>query len=362
MRTPDRVQARRLAVQHLTSPPAPDVASAVRGLVAVQAQEHAISRYSLGLRTGLDEAEVLRQLDAGTVVRTHVLRPTWHYVAVEDLRWLLDLTSAKVISALAGRHRGLGLTPQVQARAERVLTDTLEGGAPATRREIAVRFAAAGLPSEVEQVGHLVMLAELRGLVCSGPVRGRQHTYALVDEVVPSTPARDREAAVRELVLRFFAGHGPGTDRDLVRWTTLTLAEIRPVLTGLGAEGHLERLDVDGRTMWGPPEVPRARRGAPRAFLLPTFDEAYLTWPTTTPRRVEGHPRGDEPVTYFEAGTGIVLSDRQDVGWWVRKESGRRITVTLHLAAGLDEERRATVEEAAGHLAAFTGRRLELQP
>jgi hypothetical protein len=361
MRTRDRVHARRLAVQHLTSPPAPDVATAVRGLVAVQAQEHAISRYSLGLRTGLDEKEVLRQLDAGAVVRTHVLRPTWHYVAAEDLRWLLDLTSAKVISALAGRHRALGLTPQVQTHAERVLVSALEGGVPATRRDLATRFAADGLPSGVEQVGHLVMLAELRGLVCSGPVRGRHHTYALVDDVVPSAPARDRDAAVRELVLRFFAGHGPGSDRDLVRWTTLTLAEVRPVLDDLGGEGLLERVDLDGRTLWGPPEVPRARRGAPRALLLPTFDEAYLTWPATPPVRMAGHPRGDDPITYFEPGTGIVLCDRQDVGWWVRKESGRRMTVTLHLGAGLDEERRASIEEAAGHLAAFTGRRLELQ-
>jgi hypothetical protein len=358
----DAVLARRLAVQRLTSAPFPDVVTAVRHLVGVQAQEHALSRYSLGQRTGLDEAAVLAQLDAGTVVRTHVLRPTWHYVAATDLRWLLDLTADKIVSGLAARHRGLGLTPEIRSRAERVIAGALDGGTHLTRRELTARLAAEGLPSGVQHVGHLLLLAELRGVICSGPVRGRTHTYALVDDVAPPTTPKDRGESVRELVLRFFAGHGPASDRDLVRWSTLTLGEIRPALADLVDAGVLARTTTaDGTTLWGPPDVPPVRRGAPRAFLLQTFDEAYLTSPATNFPRVPGHPRGGAPVTYAETGSGVVVCDRHDVGWWVRKDDGRRVAVTLHLAESLDADRRAAVVQAAEDFAAFTGQTLDLR-
>lgn len=357
----DQVLARRLAVQRLTSPAAADVATVVRHLVCVQAQELGISRYSLGLRTGLDDAAIRAALDVGDVVRTHVLRPTWHYVMADDLRWLLDLTSDKVVSGLGARYRRLGLTAEVQAASEKVVTAVLDGGPAATRAELAERFAADGLPGDGDRVGALMLLAELRGLVCSGPLRGRTHTYRLLDDVAPATVPRDRDEAVRDLVHRFYAGHGPASDRDLGRWTTLTLTEIRAALADLTDAGLLTPVELpDARRLWGPPEVSRARPGAPRTLLLPTFDAAYLTSPDTRFPRVPGHPRGDEPVTYFEPGTGIVVQDRRDVGWWVRKETGRRIVVTLHLAESLSADDRAAVGHAAEHLAAFADRELVL--
>ena len=182
----DAVLARRLATQRLSGPAHDTVEDAVGGLLAVQAQDAPLARWSLAMRTGYPTDDVVRSaVDSGSVVRTHVLRPTWHLVLAEDLRWLLALTSPKVVSAMAARTRQLGLDDEAVVRREHDrLADRLRGGQHLTRRELA-RDDLRG-----ERLGHLIMLAELEGLVCSGPLTRGQHTYALVDEWIPPTPAR----------------------------------------------------------------------------------------------------------------------------------------------------------------------------
>jgi len=354
----DRVLAERLAVQGLTSAPFADVVSAVRSLVCVQAQDAPLARYSLGARTGLDDAGVRAALDSGAVVRAHILRPTWHFVAADDLRWILALTSPKVVTGMAARHRRLGLGEAERAGAQRALTDVLARRTYLTRQELGARFAAEGLPSANDQVGHLLLLAELDGLICSGPLRGGAHTYALVDELIEAGRPRDRDDAIRELVRRFFAGHGPAGERDLVRWTKLTLTEIRAALADLGDE--LDSREVAGTTLWSAPDPPPLA-DAPRAFALSVFDEVYLTYPKLNFPRVDGHPRVDGAHFFGEHGGGVVICDRHDAGWFKRKDVGRdRTVVTGELATGLSAGQRAAIGTAAGGLAAFTGRALDL--
>ena len=327
----------------------------------MQAQDAPLARFSIGMRAGADDAAVRAAVDDGAVVRTHILRPTWHVVAAEDLRWILELTSSKVASGMAARHRQLGLTPPVVERAERELAAVLAGRHFLTRADLLRAFREAGLVQGGDQLAHLVMLAELRGLVCSGPLRDGVHTYALVDEVVAPTPARDdRAGAVRELVQRFYRGHGPASVADLVRWTTLTQADIRPALAELGDE--LATMEVAGETLWFDPHATARARPARRAFLLPTFDEVHLSYPRLNFPRVDGHPRGGAPHSFAEAGGGLVLCDRRDAGWWKRQElkGGDRVTVTIALASGLDGDQRAAIIAEAERLAAFTGRQLRL--
>jgi hypothetical protein len=358
----ERTISRRLAVQRLTSTGLPEVAQAVRLLLCVQAQDAPLARFSLGLRTaGATDATVRAAIDAGAIVRTHILRPTWHFVAAEDLRWLLALTSPKVEAGLAARHRRLQLTTPTVDRAMDELTTLLRGRRSLTRTAVTSAFREAGIATGTDQVGHLLLLAELRGLVCSGPLHGREHSYVLVDEVVPPAPSLDRAAAVRRLVRRFFAGHGPASVTDLTRWTSVTQAEIKPALADLA--GELESLEVDGTTLWfDPSPVPRARP-RPHAFLLPTFDEAFLTYPRLNFPRAAGHPRGAAAHSFAEAGGGVVVHDGVDVGWWKRRELAGRddVTVTLALDPGLRARDRSAIGRAAERLAAFAGRRLVIR-
>ncbi len=191
--------------------------------------------------------------DAGAFLRTHILRPTWHFVAPEDLRWILDLTSPRVLSAWrAGTDSWASTTPGASTTGSTWSVSCCRTSRFAPAQELGAAFGERGSPiTPGEQLGHLLLVAELRGLVCSGPMSGVHHTYALVDEVVPPTPRRHRDEALVELVRRFFRGHGPASVKDFTRWSSLTGAETRQALAELGDE--LEQVVVDGIPHWFDP-------------------------------------------------------------------------------------------------------------
>lgn len=335
----DDVIAQRLRTQRLTSGALDDAAAVVRLLVCVQAQDPPNSRFSLGMRTkdATDEG-IRRAISEGRIIRTHILRPTWHYVAPDDLRWILDLTSPKVITGLGARHRFLGLDdPKVVDRALDAFAELLAGRRCLTRLAIRDELPEFGLAYEREHLGHLLLLAELRGLVCSGPLDGPHHTYALVDELVAPSPKKARDDAVRELVARFFAGHGPAAVSDLTRWTKLTQGEIKPAIAELG--DRLSSVTVDGLELWFEPAADADESRPRRAFLLPLFDEAYLSYPKLNFPR-EGPTQG----RFTEAGSGVVVCDGRDVGSWRRRKDRGRVAVALNLAADLSKAQRAAID------------------
>src|SRR5205807_5582397 len=168
--------------QRLTGEPFPSAVDAVRWLGAVQSQDYGGAKWALGQRARATDAALDRLFDQGAVLRTHVLRPTWHFVLPEDIRWLLELTGPRVRLGLAARHRELEIDGEVSARAGTVLAAALAGGRHLTRGELGEALRAAGVPPDGQRLPHLLMLAELDGLIASGPRHGRQHTYALLDE------------------------------------------------------------------------------------------------------------------------------------------------------------------------------------
>ncbi len=352
------VLARRLATQRLTSAPLPHAADAVRLLTCVQSQERDHALFSLSLRTRRGTYAAVRgELDAGTFVRTHLLRPTWHFVAREDLRWILALTSPRVLAAMAGRHRQLGLdNPKRVDEGLDLISNLLQDKHFLTRPQIGDAFVERGAAVRPgPQLGHLLMVAELRGLVCSGPVEGVHHSYALVDEVVPPTPSLDRAEAHRELVRRFFTGHGPATVQDFTRWSSLTVAGTRAALAELG--DGLEQVEVDGTPHWfDPAAVPRRSPSASTAYLLPTYDEVVLSYRSVSFPAAPDHPYAEHPDPFWAR----VVLDRVNVGLWKRAVRGDTVAVDLRLADSVDEGGRGAVREAAQRLADFLGKELVL--
>lgn len=360
VRTLREVHRRRFAAQRLTGAGLRHGADVVRLLGCVQAQDAPLAAWSLGmrLRPGTTYAAVLAEQAAGGWLRTHALRPTWHLVAPEDLRWMQALTGPRVEASMGARHRTLGLDEPTAVGASAVLERVLAGPTPLVRKEVAAAFRDAGLPSGGEHVAHLLLVAELRALVCSGPPRGTEHTYVLVDEVVPPDPngSLTGDDARCELTRRFVAGHGPASERDLNRWSTLTLGQVRAALDDLG--DALERVEVEGHTLWFDAGVPARTVRRHRAHLLPTFDEVSLTYATTSfPRR---DPASARSRLVSEHGGGIVVVDGDDVGTWKRVVSpgGLRVVVTPDVALAPDET--DAVAGQAERLAAFLERPLDL--
>ena len=181
----DTVLARRIATQRLVGSPLPSAAAVVDLLTCVQAQEWAYAVWSLGMRSAGHDARrwIVAAFDAGDLLRTHLLRPTWHLVAPADIGWILAATADRVHQKNAGMYRREGVDDATRARTVDLLIGMLEGGRSLTRPEIGERLAAAGVEAPVGmRLTYLVMRAELDGLIVSGPLRGQQHTYALLAE------------------------------------------------------------------------------------------------------------------------------------------------------------------------------------
>jgi hypothetical protein len=346
---------RRLATQRVSGGPLPRAGDVVRLLTGVQAQDAPQAAWSLAMRSRRERyAAVLAEQAGGAFIRTHVLRPTWHLVAPEDLRWLLRLTSTKVESGMAARHRQLELDDRTVGAGLAALETLLHGGGALTRAELGPALAERGLPGPGERVGHLLLLAELRGLVCSGPPRGTEHTYTLLDEVLPRGPNDevDRAEATVRLVRRFFGGHGPASERDLARWCTLTLGEIRAALSEIG--DGLHPVEVEGTTLWYDPAVPAraARRHA--AYLLPVFDEAFLSYADL------GFPRSNAEVRrvglWARHGGGVVVVDGRDIGMFARRLAPDGVTVTLRPDHRWSAAERDAAARGAQRLAGFVER------
>ena len=345
------ITQRRLANQQLLTSSLTDPAEVVRRLGAVQAQDYGAAKWGVGARTrGAVDAVVERAASDGSIVRTHVLRPTWHFVAPADIRWMLALTAPRVKAAIAHYDRQLGLDAALFRRSRTVLTRALQGGRQLTRAELAVLLCQTRVDAlELQRVGQLLMRAELDGIVCSGARRGKQATYALLDERVPPAPPLERDAALLELTMRYFATRGPATLKDFAWWSGLTQADAG---RGLEIAGRrLTREVIGGEWYWCEPSPPPRRR-APTAHLLPNFDEYLVSFENRSAIAARLSSAGVEIGRSALLAHAIVV-DGQVVGGWKRTLSKKAVVVQLRPLVHLTRSETSAVQEAAQAFGAF---------
>ena len=340
---------RRLHEQRLTGEPFATPAEAVAWSGAVQAQEYAEALWSLGMRVRDGRAsDIEAACDRGELLRTHVLRPTWHFVAAADLRWLLRLTGPRVQAKSAGRYRELGLDESTLTRAGETLAATLADGAPRIRRELAAALEAAGIDSSGQRIAHIVMHAELEGIVASGPRRGKQHTYLPLDGRVPPAPPRGREDDVAALVVRYFVSHGPATLRDFAWWSGLTTADAK---AGIAATGdRLTSVPCADGTLWIASAQPAA--GTPPrssgAFLLGHVRRGGRRLPRPAQRARPGRP--DSTLL-----ARPIVIDGRTVGRWTRRLGRREVKVHAALDVTPSARQLAALRAAADRFGTFIG-------
>lgn len=322
--------------------------------VAVQSQDYAGAKWTLGQRLdGATDTDLDRQFDDGAFLRTHVLRPTWHFVLPRDLRWLLELTAPRVHAANKGRYRDLELDETTLERGTEVIVRAIADAGLLTRQELGEALAAGGIDPGGQRLGYLTMYAELERAICSGPRRGKQHTYARFDDRVPPGPAHDRDEAIAELAYRYIASHGPVTPPDFAWWSGLILTDARRGFAAV--EDRIERLAVDDETWWIVPDgLPEPPEG-PLVHLLQPWDEYVVGFrqhqPVWDPDiRAAQNPKGELWNASLIAVDGIVS------GGWRRKLSAKEVRVEPLLPAPLSPGHRAALERAAAGYGRFLAR------
>lgn len=312
-----------------------------------------MAKWAVALRTAGSptEPQIEAALDAGDILRTHLMRPTWHFVAAQDIRMVLQATASRVHQANAFVYRSRHLGPARLARFTDRVRDLLAGGNHLTRKEVL-----SACPRDlVEEDGiaqaYLFMYAELEAVICSGPRRGKQMTYALLDERVPSTPPMSEEEARVALVRRYLATRGPATVADLTTWSGLTVAQARAAIADLGDE--VTAVDI-GAPAYVLGESPPPGRGGRTTFLMPDFDEYGMAYKD---RSAIVDASRAFPATPWNR---VVVVDGVVAGYWRRTLGATTVTVELHLPDLPVDDARVVV--AAREYAAFVGRELVIGP
>lgn len=335
------IASERLARTFLAGSPWKTAREVVRALGAVQAQDYDGAKWAIGQRSIATDEAIEREFTSGAILRTHVLRPTWHFVDPLDIRWMLRLTGPRVARIMSTYDRAFGLSEQVYTRSAKIFTKALRDNNYLTRPELkealgrAVRFD----PLDAQRMTRLVMRAETDALICSGPRRGRQFTYALLDERAPAVPLRDRDEDLLDLTLRYFSARSPATAHDFAWWSGLTMADVKRGIDIAGSQ--LEQLDIDGKTYWSAGSRPSPP--PPSAHLLPNYDEFFIGY---RDRSAIGRRLGNiDAVTGGSALIAhVIVIDGQLVGGWRRTMERTTATIDARLLTPLSaaEQRRLT--------------------
>jgi hypothetical protein len=312
----------------LTGRPLGKPADVVRWLVAMQSQDYGPAKWSVGarLRSG-DDAALDRAYARGTILRTHVLRPTWHFVLPDDIRWLLDLTGPRARKMMSYYDGQLGIDARLTRRTIDRFVKALEREGRMTRTELADELERGKIEARGQRLNHIVMNAELAGAICSGGLRGKQHTYALLDERAPKARRLDRDEALAELTRRYFTSHGPATVKDFSWWASLPMSDIR---RGLAMAGDaLASEDVDGRAFWFASGARTPAAGPAKAHLLQAYDELIVGY---TDSRflldLAGHVPKQTPAERIVFPGALVIGT-QVVGHWKRTSRAGAVRVDV---------------------------------
>lgn len=272
----DTLVRRRMHNQKLAATKLRHPEQVVAWLGAVQAQEYAVAKWGVGQRAnGITDRAVEQAVTDGRILRTHILRPTWHFVPAADIRWMLSLSAPRVHAVSAYQYRTLELDSKTLARGCRIFERALAGGLYLTRQELKVELERAGIATNGQRLAYMVMYAELEAAICSGPRRGKQSTYALVDERAPHAKGLPRDETLAELTRRYFTSHGPATIKDFVWWSGLTTADakrgIAMVKPALVQETLADRI-------WWSATSRSTGDVSGSAHLLPVYDEYLIAY------------------------------------------------------------------------------------
>jgi hypothetical protein len=350
----------RLHNQHLLTPTLKDPVDVLKSLVAIQAQDYYGAKWAIAQRTiRCRDSDVEDAFTAGRILRLHVMRPTWHFVSADDIRWLVRLTAPRVNTVSRHYYGKAELSDAIFKRTNRALTKALEGGRHLTRSELREAIKRAGIePGDSMRFGYIMIRAELDGVVCSGPRRNKQFTYALLDERAPSARELETDEALAELTERYFTTRGPATVQDFVWWSGLTISLAK---RGLEIVGKKLRSEViDGSTFSLSARQPTtARRTTNQAYLLPAYDEYYIAYKDRT---AGIHSDFDQKTiaTKLVFDAPLVVNGRA-VGGWNRVSNQSTVTVHVRPFVQLSKSERNAVDAAARSYAAFLERDLKIE-
>ncbi|WP_259066884.1 winged helix DNA-binding domain-containing protein [Mucilaginibacter sp. X4EP1] len=338
----------RIYNQHIAHTAFKQAADVVKYIGAIQAQDYAGAKWAVGLRMqDAKDAAIDRAMADGSIIRTHVLRPTWHFVSSDDLRWMLDLTALRIKAAAAPWYKKLELDATILKKSNDTLARILEGDKQLSRTEVMTALQQAGIATDDLRFIYLLLWAELEQVICSGGRQGKQFSYALFDDRVPPAPPKPKEEALVELAMRYFASRAPATLSDFAWWSGLTTTDAKAGLDLIKSD--LISLKIEGKEYWMNADLEDIDIKTPFAHLLPAYDEYAVSYKDRT---ATVKPEYLTQARYVIFDPSIVVNN-QVVGTWKRTINKHGADITLNLFGKLNKVQTAAVDAAISRYQKF---------
>ena len=324
----------------------------VKNLCAVQSQDYNGGLWALGLRLPAARQKIIAAaFDTGKILRTHLLRPTWHFIVPEDIRWLLMLTAPRVSSINKHYYRKAELDENIFAHSHKVIEKSLRDAQQLTRAELRTKFVQAGIPiNDNLQMSLLMMHAELAGLVCSGAQRGKQFTYMLLEERAPAVPAISRDEALAEIIWRYFSTRGPATLQDFAWWSGLTMTDAKRGVEIVQAK--LLQTEIEQQTYWFTESAATLSTSKLTAHLLPNFDEYFIGFKDRSAINLL-LPQSEIDKNLLAFGGNILIVNEQVVGTWKRTLKNDAAVIEWNLVIALKQAEQTALAQATELYGAF---------
>jgi len=347
------IAAARLARQRLSDESFSSAHEVVSWFGAIQGQEYALTKWGIGLRAPrLKDDDVEKDLTAGHILRTHLLRPTWHFVSDKDIRWMLKLTAPTVHQASAFMYRSLELNKKLFQKANRVFEQVLQGQAM-TRDALNAELKRNRILASGPRLAYIFMNAELDGLICSGPRLGRQSSYALLEERAVAVPAIKRDEALWRLTQTYFDSRGPATIQDFATWSGLKMTDCKKGIASALPEVMEERISDQVYYL-------SSRHAGTdldtRMYFLPIYDEMIMGYKDRSALFTRSDKLKQRPKLRYN---GMILHAGQVVGTWRRVEGNKAVETQFDFFEPLTGRQKKDFRTAFSRLKQFSERKVE---
>ncbi len=328
----------RILAQQLDKPQFTNPKDLVAWMGAMQGQEYTMAKWAVGIRLKNGRlSDVEESLRKGEILRTHVMRPTWHLVAAEDIRWMQKLTGTRVKAIVESYSAGyFEVSPGLHRQCFDALGRILEGNVSLTKPEILEAMNQQGIKIDAHQLGHQLAYGEVDAFVCSGVDKGKKATYALLDERVPPTPELTKEESLARLARNYFRSHSPASLADFTWWSGLPITDARQAIALIQAELLTDKLGE--QQLYIHASCPMKPAKSKTIHLLPSFDEYLISYKDRTAAlHLDHHPKAFTNNGIFYP---VIVSKGQVIGNWKRtlkKDSVKVETSVFDPSCLLDE-------------------------
>jgi DNA glycosylase AlkZ-like len=347
----------RLINQQIAGTKFKSVKEIVGWMGAMQAQDYNMAKWAVGIRLpGSTEKMIDEDVSCGEIIRTHILRPTWHFVLPEDLNWMIELAAPRFKASFKSRWKAMGLTEAIFKKSNSIIEKALANGKHLTREELVSKLEKAKIPTMSPQIFHIMFRAELEGIVCSGSIKNKKQTYALLRERIPESKTLNREKGLAKLAGKYFSSHNPATLQDFVWWSGLRVDDARQALEMIKSKLISEK--IGEQTYWFSRSFGFPKSNKKSLYLLPAYDEFIISYKD----RSAAIPIEDKKKAISNNGIfrPTILINGQVAGIWKRSMKNDKITIETQFFHSANEAAKRSFKSAAVKYGDFLKKKVEI--